>query len=163
VCILTPLYVDENTDANVGIKCPTNQIIKYELAEKYVVKMLIFTPASNALGIRRNREITSTGNYTRTNVPDSRPQIYMDSEPFGSGCSCLQVTQQLQNVEQARYMYDQLAIISPIMLALTAASPIFRGLLADTDVRWPILRDSVDDRPPHERDIISKTRYDTIR
>ena len=31
--------------------------------------------------------------------------------------------------------YDQLAVLAPIMLALTAACPIFKGKLADTDVR----------------------------
>jgi hypothetical protein len=35
-------------------------------------------------------------------------------------------------------MFDQLAVLSPIMLALTAASPIFKGRLVDTDVRWKV-------------------------
>lgn len=36
-------------------------------------------------------------------------------------------------------------------MALTAASPIFRGLLTDTDCRWDVIAGSVDDRTPEER------------
>jgi hypothetical protein len=48
-------------------------------------------------------------------------------------------------------MYDQLAALSPIMLALTAATPCMRGRLLDSDVRWAIISQSVDDRTPAER------------
>lgn len=52
-------------------------------------------------------------------------------------------------------------------LALTAAAPIFRGLLADIDVRWTVISQSVDDRTPEERNpkskaYIPKSRYDSI-
>ena len=36
---------------------------------------------------------------------------------------------------EARELYDQLAPLCPIMLALTAASPAHRGYLVDTDCR----------------------------
>lgn len=36
-------------------------------------------------------------------------------------------------------------------LALTAASPIWRGYLADVDSRWNVIAGSVDDRTPEER------------
>ena len=51
-------------------------------------------------------------------------------------------------------MYDQLAVLAPIMLAMTAASPIFKGRLADVDARWDIIAQSVDDRTPAERGLI---------
>lgn len=50
---------------------------------------------------------------------------------FGMGCSCLQMTFQAQSLEEARHMYDQLTPLTPIMLALSAASPIWRGYLSD--------------------------------
>jgi len=37
------------------------------------------------------------------------------------------------------------------MLALTAASPFFRGRIADIDARWTVISQSVDDRTPAER------------
>jgi glutamate--cysteine ligase catalytic subunit len=46
--------------------------------------------------------------------------------------------------------YDQLAVLAPIMLAMTAATPIFKGRLADVDARWNIIAQSVDDRTEAE-------------
>lgn len=43
------------------------------------------------------------------------------------------------NVSEARWLYDQLTPITPILLALSAATPIFRGYLADVDSRWDII------------------------
>jgi glutamate--cysteine ligase catalytic subunit len=55
---------------------------------------------------------------------------------FGMGACCLQVTFQTHSIDEARHLYDQLAVLAPIMLALTAATPFLRGKIADTDVRW---------------------------
>lgn len=103
--------------------------------------------------------------------------IYMDAMGFGMGCSCLQLTFQATNVNEARNLYDQLAPISPIMLALTAASPVYRGYLSDQDTRWNVIAGSVDDRTEIERGlkpppadfvtensdaVIPKSRYDSI-
>lgn len=38
-----------------------------------------------------------------------------------------------------------------IQLALTAASPIWRGYLSDVDCRWNVIAGSVDDRTAEER------------
>jgi len=63
-------------------------------------------------------------------------EVYMDAMAFGMGCCCLQVTFQARDLSESRHLYDQLAVLGPIMLALTAATPIARGVLLDTDVRW---------------------------
>ncbi|KAG0675712.1 hypothetical protein C6P40_001446 [Pichia californica] len=84
--------------------------------------------------------------------PAAKPgHIYMDSMGFGMGSSCLQVTMQAKNITEARYLFDSLVNIAPLMLAITAASPIFRGHLADQDVRWNVISGAVDDRTPFER------------
>lgn len=92
----------------------------------------------------------------------------MDAMGFGMGCCCLQLTFQSCNIEEARRMYDALIPIGPIMvcvfrtpaytlayaciqLALTAASPIWRGYLSDVDCRWNVIAGSVDDRTTEER------------
>ncbi|CAG2106922.1 unnamed protein product [Medioppia subpectinata] len=77
--------------------------------------------------------------------------IYMDSKIFGNGCSCLQVTMQATDVNEAFILYDQLAPLTPIMMALGASTPIFRGYLSDRDGRWDVIVDSLDDRTPEER------------
>eukprot|EP01116_Phalansterium_solitarium_P017337 TRINITY_DN4247_c0_g1_i1.p1 TRINITY_DN4247_c0_g1~~TRINITY_DN4247_c0_g1_i1.p1 ORF type:complete len:634 (+),score=230.49 TRINITY_DN4247_c0_g1_i1:101-2002(+) len=83
--------------------------------------------------------------------PQKAYNIYGDSMAFGMGCCCLQVTFQCRDIGEARYVYDQFAVLSPIMLALGAATPIFRGYLADTDVRWHLIAAAVDDRTAGER------------
>jgi len=43
-------------------------------------------------------------------------QVYMDCMAFGMGCCCLQVTFQAADMSQARFIYDQFAILSPLMV-----------------------------------------------
>lgn len=76
--------------------------------------------------------------------------IHMDAMAFGMGSCCLQITFQAKNITEGRQMYDQLSPLGPIMLALTAATPIYKGFLADTDVRWNQISKAVDDRTPEE-------------
>ena len=113
--------------------------------------------------------------YGQEAASASKPgHIYMDAMGFGMGMSCLQLTFQACHVQEAVRLYDQLATLCPIMLALTAANPILRGYLADTDCRWNIISGSVDCRTRQERGIepitpegakfglIDKSRYDSI-
>lgn len=97
--------------------------------------------------------------------------IYMDSMGFGMGCCCLQVTFQTKDILEARHLYDQLAPLGPIMLALTAASPAWRGYLSDQDARWNVIAGAVDDRTreelgeiplKHDRFVMPKSRYESI-
>lgn len=100
--------------------------------------------------------------------------IYMDAMGFGMGLSCLQLTFQACNLEEAVSLYDQLAPLCPIMLALTASNPILRGMLAETDCRWDIIAASVDCRTRAERGVeplneqdakfgrVYKSRYGSI-
>ncbi|GAB9463773.1 Glutamate-cysteine ligase catalytic subunit [Globisporangium polare] len=76
--------------------------------------------------------------------------IHMDCMAFGMGMCCLQVTFQAKNIGESRHLYDHLGVLSPLLLALTAATPILKGRLADTDVRWATISAAVDDRTPQE-------------
>lgn len=76
--------------------------------------------------------------------------IYMDAMAFGMGSCCLQITFQSKNIVEGRKLYDQLSPLGPILLALTAATPIYKGFLANTDVRWNQISRAVDDRTPEE-------------
>jgi len=88
-----------------------------------------------------------------------RPAIHMDAMAFGMGCCCLQITFQGKDVDESRFMYDQLAVVAPIMMALTASTPILKGRLADTDCRWGIISEAVDDRTEIER---GRTRGESL-
>jgi glutamate--cysteine ligase catalytic subunit len=88
--------------------------------------------------------------------------IYMDCMGFGMGCCCLQTTFQAFCINEARKIYDQLVPMAPIVMALTAATPIFRGYLVNTDCRWDVISASVDDRTAAERGKIRKSRYGSV-
>lgn len=76
--------------------------------------------------------------------------VYMDAMAFGMGSCCLQITFQATNMTEGRKLYDQLSPFGPILLALTAATPIYKGYLVDTDVRWNQISLAVDDRTREE-------------
>jgi glutamate--cysteine ligase catalytic subunit len=76
--------------------------------------------------------------------------IYGDSMSFGPSFCGLQVTLQASNLREARYLHDQLCPVGPILMALTAGTPFFRGFLTDTDVRWNQAAATVDDRTADE-------------
>ncbi|KAG5292343.1 glutamate-cysteine ligase [Histoplasma ohiense] len=76
--------------------------------------------------------------------------VYMDAMAFGMGSCCLQITFQCKNINEGRRLYDQLSPLGPIMLALTAGTPIYKGFLVDTDVRWNQISKAVDCRTPEE-------------
>lgn len=77
----------------------------------------------------------------KQSFPWTSPNVVeMDSTVFGTGCCCLQVTLQAHTLSEARFMYDQFVVLSPFMLAVTASTPIFKGMLVDGDVRWSVVR-----------------------
>ncbi|KAI5693722.1 hypothetical protein M8J75_004461 [Diaphorina citri] len=92
-------------------------------------------------------DLSQYGDQDKVSQQASLPDhVYLDAMGFGMGCCCLQ-------------------------LALTAASPIFRGYLTDVDCRWNVISGSVDCRTREERGleplrknrfVIPKSRYDSI-
>ena len=86
-----------------------------------------------------------------TPQPSLEDGIRMDCMGFGMGSCCLQVTLQARDVDEARVLYDQLGVMGPLMLAVTGASPFWRGRLAATDARWNVISQAVDCRTPGER------------
>lgn len=123
--------------------------------EKQVFASLLESGADPVLDCAATATLTKPGSETRT---DERPlnenvraAIHMDAMAFGMGNCCLQITFQATDIDESRYIYDQLAVMAPIMMALTASTPILKGRLADTDARWGIISESVDDRTAAER------------
>ncbi|EGT31721.1 hypothetical protein CAEBREN_21207 [Caenorhabditis brenneri] len=112
---------------------------------------------------------TTSGETENWNLEARPDHILMDHMGFGMGLCCLQVTFQAADVDEARMLYDQLTPITPVLLALSAATPCVRGKLVDLDSRWSIISQSVDDRTPEERGMVEsatvtaipKSRYGT--
>uniref|UniRef100_A0A8C0NJY4 Glutamate--cysteine ligase n=2 Tax=Canis lupus familiaris TaxID=9615 RepID=A0A8C0NJY4_CANLF len=140
--------------------------IRHRRGEKVVINVPIFkdknTPSPFIETFPEDEEAA------KASKPD---HIYMDAMGFGMGNCCLQVTFQACSISEARSLYDQLATICPIVMALSAASPFYRGYVSDIDCRWGVISASVDDRTREERGLeplknnnyrISKSRYDSI-
>ncbi|XP_067609533.1 glutamate--cysteine ligase catalytic subunit isoform X2 [Pseudorca crassidens] len=84
--------------------------IRHRRGEKVVINVPIFkdknTPSPFIETFPEDDEAT------KASKPD---HIYMDAMGFGMGNCCLQVTFQACSISEARYLYDQLATICPIV------------------------------------------------
>ncbi|XP_062520742.1 glutamate--cysteine ligase catalytic subunit-like [Corticium candelabrum] len=133
--------------------------------------------AKVAMNLPIFRDVNTPSPFTETlDDDDARAaalpdHVYMDAMGFGMGCCCLQMTFQACSIEEARFLYDQLIPICPVVMALSAGSPAFRGYLTDTDCRWDVISGSVDCRTKQERGlepltsdkfVIPKSRYGTV-
>ncbi|KAJ2665193.1 glutamate--cysteine ligase [Coemansia sp. RSA 1200] len=77
--------------------------------------------------------------------------LLLDSPLFGIGSGgVLRVALCAADLDEARSLYDQLAPISAILTALTAATPIVRGYLVERDSYWDVQCSTVDDRSAQE-------------
>ncbi|CAB3237386.1 unnamed protein product [Arctia plantaginis] len=137
--------------------------IRNRRGEKVAINIPVFRDVHTKIPVDNSSELEPNAAK-----PDC---VYMDAMGFGMGCCCLQLTFQACCITEARTLYDQLAPLCPIMLALSAASPIYRGFLTDVDCRWNVISASVDCRTREERGLeplknnkfrINKSRYDSI-
>jgi glutamate--cysteine ligase catalytic subunit len=128
--------------------------IRERRGSKVAMNIPIFTDEKTPKPFIEEFPTDVEGKGSKDALPD---HIYMDCMGFGMGCCCLQVTFQACCVDEARHLYDQLSVIAPIITALSSASPVFRGYLADWDCRWSVIEGSVDDRTEEERGL--KVQY----
>lgn len=66
------------------------------------------------------------------------------------GCA-LQATFSAGTLQDACRLHDQLVPLGPLMLALSAATPMYKGRLVATDTRWKAMSWAADDRKPSEK------------
>lgn len=143
--------------------------IRMRRGEKVAINVPVFRDDNTQSPFKEDlKSLGDDGSSESAALPD---HVYMDAMAFGMGCSCLQLTFQASNMDEARILYDQLTPLCPILLALSAASPIHHGVLTDTDCRWNVISGSVDDRTREERGleplknnqfVIPKSRYASI-
>lgn len=149
--ILIPLYRDVRTDGGI-VSVNTS----YDNVNRCAERDWSLSRPVNEL------DRFSAEELSRKTLNPVKDRIYMDAFAFGMGMSCVQTTFTCHNISEARYLYDQLVVLAPLMLALTAATPVLRGLLADTDTRWRTLEQAVDCRTEEEQRRIPKSRYSAV-
>jgi glutamate--cysteine ligase catalytic subunit len=129
------------------------------IPDNIINKHIRFRTLTKNIRERRGKKV----NIIREVFQDEKTNIRkmdMDCMAFGMGNCCSQVTIQCKNLEDATYLYDQFAILSPLLLYLSSASPFINGYLTESQNRWKTIEQSVDDRNKNEN--IMKSRYSTI-
>lgn len=122
-----------------------------------------FFSFSTNIRARRNKSVEGyikimPDEHTKSTGEKEQNGILIDSMGQGMGCCCIQVTVQAKNFEHAKKIYDNFAILSPLMLRITRATPFSNGYLLNTETRWNFLYISVDCRTDEERG----KEYDTF-
>lgn len=170
------LYISDSLISSHPRFSTLTRNIRHRRQEKVCINVPIFRDRNTPQPFKEPLPPSIASQYpSETTLPDvvdaaKENHIYMDAMGFGMGCCCLQITFQACSIEEARSLYDQLAVFAPLMLALTASSPIFKGYLSDVDCRWDVIAASVDDRTRAERGLepdpnvmqIPKSRYDSV-
>jgi len=110
-----------------------------------------FAALTKNIRARRQKKVKIQVPIYHDNQTTKTTPIWMDAVAFGMGCSCLQVTFQARNLDESRNLTDQLAILTPLFMALTAGTPFFKGYVSDWDARWNVIAQCVDDRTPGEK------------
>ena len=62
-------------------------------------------------------DLSQYGDDGRSQRVTSPDHVYVDAMGFGMGCSCLQVTFQACNINEARHLYDQLTPLTPVLVS----------------------------------------------
>ncbi|KAH9383747.1 hypothetical protein HPB48_025513 [Haemaphysalis longicornis] len=133
--------------------------IRMRRGKRVVINAPIFRDANTAEPFVE--DLTSLGADQEAELAALPNHVYMDAMGFGMGNCCLQLTLQASNMLEAMRLYDQLANLCPIMMALGASSPIFRGYLVESDCRFDVISAAVDDRTDDEMATV-RARYSSI-
>lgn len=86
---------------------------------------------------------------SRTGLEKTTNRI--DHPIFGLGGCGLQFTFSAKDFEQACQVHDQFIPLGPLVLALSAATPVCKGKLVETDTRWASMCIAADDRKADEK------------
>ncbi len=59
-------------------------------------------------------EVEATSTEAKGAMETTRAAVHMDAMAFGMGCCCLQITFQAKDIDESRFIYDQLAVMAPM-------------------------------------------------
>lgn len=100
---------------------------------------------------RADSAIASSCSSASSSLCEEKTTIRLDNPIDGFGGCGLQVTFSANNLEEACQMHDQLIPLGPLILALSAATPIYKGQFVATDTRWAAMCMAGDDRKSSEK------------
>lgn len=157
LCSFPLVGITKTSDRNIGTVKDQSDLI-----DLLVCKNLIYQNPYN-FEIRSKRSVSLNipifqDKYTREEC------INIDSLVYGASCVTVQATIECSSLEECKFIYDQFGIITPILMALGAATPYFKGKLTNLDGRWDVVCACCDDRTMHEKQTkkFVKGRWSTI-
>jgi hypothetical protein len=72
-------------------------------------------PSSVAVAEKEESAVVAIPTPTEIKSAETkRAAVHMDAMAFGMGCCCLQITFQAMDVDESRFVYDQLAVMAPM-------------------------------------------------
>ena len=89
-------------------------------------------------------------------------QYNLDHTGYGPSCCGLQCTFSTKNMDECRFLYDQMNVVSFFFQCISNSSPIINGKLTEWDGRWNLIEGILDDRSQREIKKIEKSRFSTI-
>lgn len=116
--IFVPLYVDRAVNMEASGKSPNQPLFDAELGGRQCI-LYRDEAARIAGGESRLRAQYRDGCLSR----QGDLYIYMDAMCFGMGMNCVQATFSCKTLSDARYLYDQLIVIAPLLLSVSPAPP----------------------------------------
>ena len=145
---------------NLDLDVKNNEFSKsLQIPDNTINPHIRFRTITQNIRERRNKKIDIQIPKYKDKYTDGE-MIKMDCMGFGMGNCCLQITMQMKDIDQCMYLYDQFAILSPILLNLSGACAVLNGYLSNNLSRWNIIEQSVDDR--NKNDKLDKSRYSSI-
>ena len=118
----------------------------------------------------RFKSLTMNVRNRKGSKPKIRIPVFQDTKTkekevvldhFGVGMSniAMQVTYSCKDMDECRWIYDQMHVFGPIAQCLSNSTGVVFGKLMDWDSRWRLIEQGCDDRKEIEKNKILKSRY----
>lgn len=113
VQILIPLYMDKEVDINTTGKIAGDPLFDAALGGR---QCILYQDEAQKAGkdsqlaaLHKDHSLRKQGDL----------YIYMDAMCFGMGMNCVQATFSCKTISDARYLYDQLIVVAPLLLSVS--------------------------------------------
>lgn len=112
--ILIPLYIGRGFNVDTTGKLPNEPLFDAALGGRQCIlyqdeAAKIAGKESSLAVLHKDDCLTKQGDL----------YIYMDAMCFGMGMNCVQATFSCRTISDARYLYDQLIVLAPLLLSVS--------------------------------------------
>jgi hypothetical protein len=86
----------------------------FRTAEQESIASLLGGTVAGNVAVAPSKEAVEALTEDSKSQETLRAAVHMDAMAFGMGCCCLQITFQGKDVDESRFLYDQLAVMAPM-------------------------------------------------